>query len=92
MNETKWSEYKQTLLTTKERSIIEAKSVLISEIIRARQEKGITQQQLGEFSSVKQPMIARLEKGKTNPQFETLLKLLLPLGLTLTVEPLKKIA
>lgn len=92
MNETKWSEYKQTLLTTKERSIIEAKSVLISEIIRARQEKGITQQQLGEFSSVKQPVIARLEKGKTNPQLETLLKLLLPLGLTLTVEPLEKIA
>ena len=34
-------------------------------------------------------MIARIEKGQTNPQLETLLKLLAPLGKTLSIVPLR---
>ncbi|BBE81830.1 hypothetical protein NTHiID19_14170 [Haemophilus influenzae] len=49
----------------------------------------ISQKQLETLSGVKQPMIARIEKGQTNPQLETLLKLLAPLGKTLSIVPLR---
>ena len=44
---------------------------------------------LEELSGVKQPIIARMEAGKTNPQLDTMLKVLAPLGKTLAVVPLK---
>lgn len=62
---------------------------IISEIIKARQEKGISQKRLEELSGVKQPIIARMEKGNTSPQLNTLLKVLAPLGKTLAIVPLK---
>ncbi len=62
---------------------------LICALIEARNNKGITQKKLEELSGVKQPVIARMEKGKTNPQIDTVLKVLRPLGLTLAVVPLK---
>ncbi len=62
---------------------------LIGELIKARQEKGISQKKLEELSGVKQPIIARMEKGTTSPQIETVLKVLLPLGKTLAIVPLK---
>ncbi len=87
---TKWSEYKETLLSSDERAVIKIKTDLISEIVRARHAKNLTQQELGDISNIKQPVIARLEKGRTNPQLETLIKLLIPLGLTISVTPIKK--
>jgi len=63
---------------------------IIGEIIKARQEKGYSQKKLEELSGVKQPIIARMEKGQTSPQLDTLLKVLAPLGMTLTVTPIKK--
>ncbi|SPX41369.1 putative HTH-type transcriptional regulator [Haemophilus influenzae] len=62
---------------------------LIKELITSRQQLGISQKQLETLSGVKQPMIARIEKGQTNPQLETLLKLLAPLGKTLSIVPLR---
>ncbi len=41
---------------------------IIGELIKARQEKGISQKKLEELSGVKQPIIARMEKGSTSPQ------------------------
>lgn len=61
---------------------------LIGELIKARQEMGLSQKKLEELSGVKQPIIARMEKGVTNPQLDTILKLLAPLGKTLAVVPL----
>lgn len=63
---------------------------LIGELIKARQEQGISQKKLEELSGVKQPIIARMEKGSTSPQVSTLLKVLAPLGKTLAVVPLNK--
>ena len=88
---TEWSEYRKTLLTPEELEIIDAKVKLICEIIDDREKQGITQQELSEASSVKQPVIARLEKNRTNPQLETIIKLLKPLGLELTVRPIKSL-
>lgn len=61
---------------------------LIGALIKARQEKGISQKKLEELSGVKQPIIARMEKGTTSPQIDTLLKVLAPLGKTLAVVPM----
>ena len=63
---------------------------LIGELIKARQEKGISQKKLEELSGVKQPIIARMEKGTTSPQIDTILKVLAPLGKTLAIVPLDK--
>jgi predicted transcriptional regulator len=62
---------------------------LIGEIIKARQEQGISQKKLEELSGVKQPVIARMEKGSTSPQIDTVLKVLAALGKTLTIIPLE---
>lgn len=64
---------------------------IIGELIKARQEKGISQKKLEELSGVKQPIIARMEKGSTSPQLNTILKVLAPLGKTLAVVPLKTV-
>ncbi len=49
--------------------------------------KGLTQQALADLSGVKQPFIARLEKGDTDPQITSLLKILKPLDYTLAIVP-----
>ena len=41
------------------------------------------------MSGVKQPVIARMEKGSTSPQIDTVLKVLAALGKTLAVVPLE---
>jgi predicted transcriptional regulator len=75
-------------LTPEERAEIDVKVAIISMLIQARQDKGITQKQLEQISGVKQPVIARLEKGKTDPQLSTLIKVLAPLGKTVAIVPL----
>ena len=50
----------------------------------------MTQKQLEELSGVKQPVIARMEKGYTNLQLDTILKILLPLGKILAIVPLSE--
>lgn len=62
---------------------------LIGELIKARNEKGLTQRDLETLSGVKQPIIARIETGKSIPQVSTLIKLLVPLGKTLAIVPNK---
>jgi DNA-binding XRE family transcriptional regulator len=74
-------------LTKEELLEIKLKNKVISELIKARQGKGLTQKELETISGVKQPLIARIEKGNVDPQITTLLKILLPLGLTLAIVP-----
>jgi len=63
----------------------EKREDLIAEIIKLRQEQGLTQKQLEQLSGVKQPIIARMETGANIPQLSTIIKLLVPLGKTLAV-------
>lgn len=81
-------EFIDTLLTPEEIAESNLRVALIGELIKARQEKGLSQKKLEELSGVKQPIIARMEKGITSPQLDTVLKLLVPLGKTLAVVPL----
>lgn len=64
---------------------------LITGLVKAREEKGISQKKLEELSGIKQPMIARIEKGKAVPNTDTLIKLLFPLGYTLAIVPLEPV-
>lgn len=83
-------EFIDTLLTPEEKAESNLRVALIGELVKARREKGISQKQLEKMSGVKQPVIARMEKGQTSPQIETVLKVLAPLGKTLAIVPLKQ--
>ncbi|MCI9575286.1 MAG: helix-turn-helix transcriptional regulator [Clostridiales bacterium] len=83
-----WDELQKELFTPEEIAASNLRVALIGELIKARQEKGISQKKLEELSGVKQPIIARMERGITSPQIDTILKVLAPLGKTLAVVPL----
>lgn len=84
-----WEEVRAELFTPEEIAESNLRVALIGELIKARQEKGISQKKLEELSGVKQPVIARMETGSTSPQIDTVLKVLAPLGKTLAVVPLE---
>lgn len=84
-----WEEFEKDIYTADEIRESDLRVSLISEFIRARDELGISQKKLEELSGVKQPIIARMEKGCSNPQIETVLKLLAPMGKTLAIVPIK---
>jgi len=82
---TRWEDLREQILTPEERAVSALRVSMMSEIARARAEKGITQRKLEELSGVKQPVIARMESGAASTQLETVLKVLAPLGKTLSV-------
>lgn len=84
-----WAELEKELFTPEEIAASNLRVALIGELIKARQEKGISQKKLEELSGVRQPIIARMEKGNTSPQIDTVLKVLAPLGKTLAIVPLE---
>lgn len=84
-----WEDFEKDIYTADEIRESDLRVSLISEFIRARDELGISQKKLEELSGVKQPIIARMEKGCSNPQIETVLKLLAPMGKTLAIVPIK---
>ena len=83
-------EFIDSLLTPEEISESNLRVALVGELIKARNEKGISHKKLEALSGVKQPIIARMEKGRTSPQVSTLLKVLAPLGKTLAIVPLEQ--
>jgi len=80
-----WEEVEAQLFTPEEIAESELRVAIIGEMIRARQEKGISQKKLEEMSGVKQPVIARMESGASSPTLSTVMKLLAPLGKKLAV-------
>lgn len=85
-----WEDLKKELLTPEEIAEMDLRVQLIGAMIEARQEKGLSQRKLEELSGVKQPIIARMEKGSTSPQLSTFLKLLSALGKTLKIVDIKR--
>jgi len=83
-----WDELRQEIFTPEEIAASDLRVAMMIEIANARKERGISQKKLEELSGVKQPIIARMEKGSTSPQLETVLKVLAPLGKTLAVVPI----
>ena len=84
-----WNEVRSELFTPEEIAESDLRVALMGELVKARKEQGISQRKLEELSGVKQPVIARIENGSSNPQIETIIKLLAALGKTLAVAPMK---
>lgn len=83
-----WADVERELYTPEEIEKSKIRVALISEMIRARQENGISQKELERRSGIKQPNIARIELGEGNPTIDTVIKMLVPLGKTLAIVPL----
>jgi len=85
----KWKEVRAEIYTAEEIRESNLRVAIIGELIKARQEKNMSQRELEQLSGVKQPIISRMEAGETNPQLDTVLRLLAPLGKTLAVVPIE---
>ena len=83
-----WEELEKEIFTPEEIAASDLRVALIGEFVKARNEKGISQRKLEELSGVRQPVIARIEKGHISPQIETIMKLLAPLGKKLAIVPI----
>ena len=75
----------ENLMTAEEKMASALRTEIMLELKRARNERGISQKKLEEISGVRQTVIARMERGSTSPQIDTLLKVLASLGKTLYV-------
>ncbi len=80
--------WNETSLTPEEKDHIKIKVELIGKLIEEREKRGLTQKALAELCGVKQPFIARMERGDTDPQMTTILKVLKPLGYTVAIVPI----
>ena len=86
-----WDELEKEIFTPEEIAESDLRVALIGERIKARKEKGISQKELEELSGVRQPVIARIERGTSIPQINTLLKVLVPLGKKLAIVPMESL-
>lgn len=84
-----WQDVRKQLFTAQEITESDIRVSLIGEIAKARKEQGLTQKQIEEMSGVKQPVLARMERGTTDPQLSTILKVLNSLGKTLQIVDLE---
>jgi len=85
-----WQDIRKELYSPEEIAECDLEVAIIGELIKARREKGLSQKNLEELSGVKQPVIARMERGTTNPNLSTIMKVLFPLGKTLYIGELPK--
>lgn len=84
-----WKDVRKEIFTPEEIAESDLRVALVGELIKARKEMGITQKRLEELSGIKQPVIARMEKGTVSPNLDTVLKVLAPLGKTLYIGDIK---
>ena len=85
-----WNEYKTyakntNAETNKDICEMEQQAAIVSAIIKQRKDLGISQRELAALCNIPQSSVARIESFQTTPNLSTLLKLLRPLGLELTV-------
>ena len=85
-----WEELRKELFTPEEIAASNIRVAIISELIKARNEGKISQNELERLSGVKQSIISRMEVGNTSPQLDTVIKVLTSLGKTFIVVPLEQ--
>lgn len=84
-----WSTFKDSLDLSKEDLFeIDLRVQLMGKLIEIRKELGLTQAEFAKRCNIKQEYLARIERSKTAPQIDTLLKILVPLGYKLDIVPL----
>lgn len=89
-----WDNYKEhaTAYSTEIKADVEEADALasfVTSIIQRRNELGLSQRELASLSGLPQSSIARMETMKTIPSIETVLKVVKPLGLQLTLTPIR---
>ena len=88
---TTWKALRKELnITPEDEAIIELEKDLIRSMVKIREEQGLSQKELAEKCNVKQPAIARMEKSAHSPQVDSLLKVLVSMGYTLQIVPMKE--
>lgn len=85
-----WNDYKNFVKSediTAKQDIEEMEELagIVSAIIEKRNSLGLSQRDLAEKCGIPQSSVARIETFKTTPKLDTLLKIMQPLGLKLTV-------
>lgn len=88
-----WNDYKEYVssLSPELKADVEEASALaafVTLIIRRRNELGLSQRDLATLSGLPQSTVARFETMQTMPNIETVLKLVKPLGLQLSLMPI----
>lgn len=87
----KWKDVKKELdFTPEEIEELELEREIIKATIEVRKKANLTQQELSKRSGIVQPSIAKIENFVCTPQYTTLMKMLYPMGYTLSVVPLKE--
>ncbi len=85
-----WKDARNELLsdpeTAKEYEDLRPRYEVISQIIEARDEQGITQAELAERTGIRQSNISRLEGGNYNPSLEFLSRIAKGLDMELHIE------
>jgi predicted transcriptional regulator len=85
-----WNDYKVhiksiSIKTQRDMEEIEEQAAIISAVIQQRHALGVSQRELANLCGIPQSSVARIESLKTTPNLDTLLKIMRPLGLKLTV-------
>lgn len=85
-----WEDYKKEakdINDTSKQDIEEMESlaIIISTIIDRRNELGYSQRELAKICGLSQSSVARIEACVVKPNVDTLIKIMKPLGLTLSV-------
>ncbi len=85
-----WNDYKDHVKTVdpvagKDLEDIEEQAAIISAVIKKRTELGMSQRDLAATCGIPQSSVARIEAHTTTPKLDTLIKIMRPLGLKLTV-------
>ena len=85
-----WDEYKDYIKgkgpeAKRDMEEVEELASIIGALIEQRQELGITQRDLAALCGIPQSSVARIESFNTTPKLDTLIKIMKPLGLKLTV-------
>ena len=87
-----WEDFKKTAKESNEIvkadiEEMEALALLVSAIIDRRNELGISQRELAALCGLPQSSVARIEACCVKPNVGTMLRIMKPLGLTLSVVP-----
>ena len=84
-----WDEFEKELnITPEQEEQIRFEMEIIDATIKAREKAKLSQRDLSKKSGIKQSAIARIERLKSTPRVDTLMKLLYSMGYTLKVVPI----
>lgn len=73
----------------KEWDSLDSEFLLIESLLKARAECKMTQKELSKVTGITQADISKIESGKGNPSFKTLIRLAKGMGMTLRCEFVK---